>query len=371
MKLRLNKTELTLAAMRCHGVILEKTLGYLSLKAEGSKLHILIADRILIVSNILDCEVEEAGEAYVPARLFLDVVRELPEGQVKLRKVGNNLVVQAGHKDEFLIKIPLIEGKQWKDPPSVNFASKASVSTKALAYLVSQTQFCIAHEAARNYGSVGFLHRANNKLRLVGTDGYRLSYAEAEVAMPEDFLKDGICLSKRALLELQRMASEGFENIEVSISDDQTMFLASVMDYSLYVRLSAIKYPNYQGVIPKGNLTKVELARETFQNAAKRVLLASDKTRALQLNFSSNLLTLTSKASGGSEGKEDIYLDDYTGGNQSFSVNGKFLSEVFAMAGGKKVSLNMKNVDDPIVILPTEEPEHCHSLHVLVPIKEA
>jgi DNA polymerase III subunit beta len=372
MKIKLEKTELTLASSRSHGVILEKTLGYFSMKAEGDELHLVIADRVLIIHNVMKCEVIVPGEAFIPARFFLDVVKELPEGVVKLEKAGANLIVTAGSKDEFVIKIPLIEGKQWRPVPKVTSQNGTAVPGSVLSYMISQTHFCIAHEAARNYGSVGYLHKmTDQKLRLVGTDGYRLSYAEAQIDTPNTFLSQGICLSKRALLELQKMCNEGFETLSISISPDNTVLQASVPDYSIFVRLSSIKYPNYQGVLPKANAASVELSRPNFQNATKRVLLASDKTNAIQLCFSEQLLTLASKVSGGSEGKEDIFLQDFVGDKKTISVNGKFLVDVFSTVQSDVVNVSMNGEIDPIVITPKSEPKNCHSLHVLVPIREA
>jgi DNA polymerase III sliding clamp (beta) subunit (PCNA family) len=53
-----------------------------------------------------------------------------------------------------------------------------------------------------------------------------------------EFLKQGVCISKKALNELARMASEGFENIDLSISSDGTTMVAEVPDYKIYLRLS-------------------------------------------------------------------------------------------------------------------------------------
>src|SRR5690606_5916528 len=149
-----------------------------------------------------------------------------------------------------------------------------------------------------------------DKLRLVGTDGFRLSYCDLQLDLPEDFLKQGICLSKRTLLELKRMCQEGYENIRLSISADQTTLLASVQNYKLFSRLSAVKYPNYKGVLPTANLNPVKLSRQTLQSMTRRVLLAADKTHALRLHFDDHSLTLSSKNLGSSEGKESLDLRD-------------------------------------------------------------
>jgi DNA polymerase III sliding clamp (beta) subunit (PCNA family) len=190
--------------------------------------------------------------------------------------------------------------------------------------------------------------------------------------MPDDFLKNGVCLSKRALSELHRMCTEGYEKLRLSITEDETTLVAEVPDYHIFIRLSAVKYPNYMGVLPERKMAGVLVSRPHLQNVAKRVLLAADKSRALQLSFSDSSLTLNSKTMGSSESRETVPLEDYHGSRFDIAVNGKFLTDVFATTGSESLTLqfNRESNEDPIVIVPRTEPSDCRSKHVLVPIKQ-
>ena len=372
MKVTINKSELNIATTRSQGAVSEKNLAHIGLKATENRLHISVADRVLVIYSSIDCQTIEPGEAFVPARLFSDVVRQLPDGPVKLESVDKYVLLVAGESEEFSMKLPRIEDRFWKDPPTISSQNTANLPTASLLYMIDQVQFCVAHESPRNYGAVGFFHKPTKEtLRLVGTDGYRLSFSEMQLNLPEQFLVNGVCLSKRALTELQRMCSEGFETVDVCISDDQTTLVAQVPDYQIFVRLSAVKYPNYEGVLPRGDLTPVMVSRPHIQSVTKRVLLASDKTRALQLCFSESSLTLRSRTLGSSESKESIAISDYQAGDRELAINGKFLTDVFSTISSDEVSLNFRSEDDPIVLVPSKEPEACHSKHVLVPIRES
>jgi DNA polymerase III sliding clamp (beta) subunit (PCNA family) len=206
----------------------------------------------------------------------------------------------------------------------------------------------------------------------VGTDGFRLSLCDVDTNPMGEFLASGVCLSKRAIGELQKISSEGFEFVTLSVSGDGTTLVAEVPDYKLYIRLSSVKYPNYAGVIPKKQASQVEVSRSQIQGMAKRILLAADKSsRALQLNISQSALTLSSKSTVGSEGREEFPLAGYSGKDCHLAVNGKFLTDVFATTPSEMINLQFESEDDPIVIVPTSEPSSCHSRHVLVPIKES
>lgn len=373
MRVKVEKAQLSTATSRSQGAMTERNLAQIGFRALNGHLQLMAADRVIAIYSNFDCEVLEEGTVFVPAKLFSDVVRELPEGAVELFEEASQLVLVAGEKREFTMKLPKIEDRAWQEALHFEGAVEVELPCDKLAYIIEQVQFCVVTDSPRNYGSVGYLHRPNeNTLRLVGTDGYRLSYAQVELdGLSADFLKNGVCLSKRALQELDKMCSEGFPSLTLSIAPDQTTLEASVPGYQLFVRLSAVRYPNYYGVLPKNNGSAVRLQRPYLQNVAKRVLLASDKTRALQLCFSDYSLTLRSRTLGSSEGHESIALADYAEGDRELAINGKFLTDVFSTMSSDEVTINFGSDEDPVVLVPFTEPSSCHSMHVLVPIKES
>lgn len=373
MKIRIAKNLLSLATNRVQGAITERSLAQIGLHAKGPKLQVAATDRVLAVYSSLECETMKPGTVFVPARLFSDVVKELPDGPVRLEQQAAYLLITAGTADEFTMKLPLIDDLSWREPPVLNTENVAELSAAKLSYMVDQVQFCVAQDSPRNYGTVAFLHKPNKEAcRLVGTDGFRLSYCEIEAAMPDGFLDNGVCLSKRALAEIHRMCGEGFEKVRLSIASDETTLVAEVPDYQIFVRLSAVKYPNYMGVLPERKMAGVLVTRNHLQTVARRVLLAADKSRALQLSFSDSSLTLNSKTMGSSEGRETVPLADYHGPRFDIAVNGKFLTDIFSTTESENLTLhfNQESSEDPIVIVPRQEPSACRSKHVLVPIKQ-
>ena len=132
-------------------------------------------------------------------------------------------------------------------------------------------------------------------MRLVGTDGFRLSYCDMKHEIPKAFLSSGVCLSKKALQEIARICTENVESISLGFSKDEKILRVSIPGCQVFLLLASVKYPKYQSVLPKNLPQNTEISRSVIQRAVKRILLASDKTRALQLKFSSDSLMLSSK----------------------------------------------------------------------------
>jgi DNA polymerase-3 subunit beta len=371
LKLKIDRNLLSLATARVQGAMAERNLAHVGINAKKGRLFVAAADQALAVFNDFPCDVINEGTAFVPAKLFSDLARELPEGDILIEKEAANLKVTAGPNKDFTMKLPLIDEAQWRDSPAVEYENTATISVAKLAYMIDQVGSCVAVDSPRNYGTVAFLHRpATDKslLRLVGTDSFRLSFCDVRVDMPDAFLKTGVSLTKRALSELNRLASEGFESVRLSISDDQTTLVAEVPNYQIFVRLSAVKYPNYSSVIPDLKQRGVLMNTTHMKSVARRVLLAADKGRVLQLSFSDASLTLSSKNTAHSESKERIGLEGYHGAKCDISINGKYLTDIVNVTGADKMSLQFKDAVDPIVLTPYGEPADCNTKHVLVPI---
>lgn len=371
MKFTINKEFLQTATSRLMGAISERSLSFIYLNAH-SKLEVSASDMLFSVHSEFDVEITEPGSCFVPAKLFTDLVKELPLGDIKIDVKGPNLILVGGANNEFSMKIPLLDEVSKFEPPLFSGEEPISIPSSSLAYLIDQVQFSISQNSTRNFGAVGYFHSTkNDNFRLVGSDGFRLSYCEVTGMKPTKFMKNGICLSKRGLQELIRMSNEGFENIDMELSDDQTTMMARVENYRIYMRLSSVDYPNYQRVFPNIESEGVRFSRAHILSVIKRVLIASDKTFALNFDFSRGQLTVNSRNIGNYEGQEVIPAEDYTGENVSIAINGRFFIDVLSAMKSDQFKLYFKDADTPIVVKPESEPEHCDSLHVLVPIEDS
>lgn len=372
MKIRVDKALLSASMVRVQGALTDKNLAQVGIKAENNRITITAMDRHLAIFCEVDCDVEQPGTVFLEAGLFGEICRELPKGEVRIEVVQHFAIITAGQNDEFNMHLPLIDNLVWTDEPEVVSDSSVVLNADKLAYMINQVQFCVAMESAQVYGSVAYLHRnENGTLRLVGTDGFRLSFCDLQHPLPDQFLNQGICLSKRALSEFSKMCNEGFDTVSMSVSSDQSTLVLKVTGYHIYIRLSQVKYPNYLGVLPNEHPNKIEVSRSQMQAVTKRVMLSSDKTRAVKLKFASNCLVLSSKTLGGSESSEIVPIADYSGGEKFISVNGKFLNDVFGNTTSQGLQIDFGEQREPFVITPLKEPSECSSKHVLVPIHES
>jgi DNA polymerase III subunit beta len=368
-----NQQDMQFVFGRISNVVSDRPTQSVGIKVENNTLTASTADNSLAVYSQVACQASVEGYCFVPAKLFLETIRQLPPGMIEVEQQPQCLSLVAGNQASFKTKIPLKDSQPWREPVRIESTNRASLESSKLSYVLEKVAFCIDPDSPKNYATVGYLHRGEaDSLRLVGTDGYRLSYCEVKLDMDPGFLKEGVCLSKRFIDELIKVANFGVEQVEICISEDGKIVSAQVPGYQVYSALSQVKFPAYRSVIPKDTgLHKVYLSKGDINKMARRVLIAADATHSLRFNFSNENLMLSAQSPGGSESKEYVEKVSYQGSEEKIALNGRYLIEALQSMSAEDMSFQFKTGKDPVLITPQGEPEGCHSLNVIVPLQES
>ena len=371
MKIQTSKHLLHNATAGMQASLSDKTLAWTALKTSGEGQVMLTAsDWLLSVYHRIEGEVATAGECFVPSRLFADVVRELPEGTIQLETSDTVLVVTAGTADEFYFKIPLIEDGVWPEPFALQDEKKMCFGAVELAYMIEQVLPSIVAESTRHFATVGCFHKTEEGyLRLVGSDGIRLSYCEMKAEGDVQQFPDNVCLPRRGLSELARMCGDEGEDISLYVMRDNTILAAETSRRQVFIRLAAVDYPRYFGSLPADETQlKSKVECNTMQTVIRRALLAADSTRVVRMRFSKNRLLLSAHSS--SECKEVLPLDNSLSKSYKIDMNGKFILDILATVTSDNVWVSFEENDSPLTIVPEIELPACRSRHVIPPIQE-
>ena len=285
--------QLARAIARFSSMNYDKSVSSIGLRASDSGISLAAADKILTIYSECEGLVTLPGEAFLPPKLFVDIIKELPEGPVRFSSEGKWLKIIAGSYGQCEMKLPYVEEQSWpKRPDDNSFAQVAPLNATTFSYLVEQVMICVNHDSSVRYSTVAFLHSPEpGVLRIVGTDGFRLSYAETKLDVTNPAITKGVCLSKRCLSEILRVCSEGFESVLLSISEEGRTLRLQVDGCEVFARVSSVAYPSYQAAIPTSQPNQVGVPKSDLQSMVKRVLLTSNRHRTVRF-------TLTLKAFG-------------------------------------------------------------------------
>src|SRR5690606_5355270 len=119
----------------------DREMSQIGIKADNGKVTIAASDRIFAIFSDFECRVEESGTVFVPGRMFSDVVRQLPAGDVQVTVNQEFLALIAGPKKEFSMKRQLLAEVLYGDPPCLTWSTSANLTVNIMSYITTQVQF--------------------------------------------------------------------------------------------------------------------------------------------------------------------------------------------------------------------------------------
>src|SRR6185295_138420 len=202
-------------------------LANLLIRAEKTALAIKATDLDLEVIEKISAEVSPTGATTVPAHMFYDIVRKLPEGsQVVLEAAGDrpSLTIRAGRSRFSLQTLP---ESDFPDLAAGEMTHRFAVPAKDLKRLIDKTQFAISTEETRYYLNGIYLHTAGNgktnSLRAVATDGHRLAQVELDAPKGAEGMP-GIIVPRKTVGEVLRLIEDSEAEIGIELSATKIRF---------------------------------------------------------------------------------------------------------------------------------------------------
>ncbi len=362
MELKIGAKELERALGRSQGIVEKKStmpiLSHVLLEAKKGQLVVSATDLDLAVSSEHDksCEVLKEGSVAVSARHLYEIVRALPEQQVTLKKAHNNyLEVKSGPSEFRIVGLP---AEDFPALPRFEKVPFADVEPAALLDMIERTFFAVSTDETRYNLNGVYFEPSAEALRLVATDGHRLSLVERKMGATFG-LKKGVILPKKGLQELRKLLAEaaesGEEKPETKLGFVENSAIVRRPGVVLSMRLIEGLFPDYRQVIPKQGEKVVKLGRERLQETLRRVsLLSTDKAHAVKLELGKGTLKVLSQNPDLGEAKEEVPVE-YQGDALKIGFNARYLLDVLAVLKSKDVALELADDLSPGVVRGADE----------------
>jgi len=334
------------------------------IETNSSKISLTATDMDMDIVEVIGCIVHQQGKATLSAHTLYDIVRKIPDGgEIKIELLDLNVEVSAG-KSKFIL--PTLPVDDYPVMTEIEKGSEFFLESADLISLIDNTKFAISSEETRYYLNGIFLHvpeESKQKLRAVATDGHRL--AQAEVPLPEGAESiPGIIVPRKAVGEIRKLADgiEGKVKIIVSNTKAKFIFPNSI----LTTKLIDGSFPDYQRVIPKGNLNKLVVSNLEFSKAVDRVSTVSmEKSRAIKLSLNKNLLSLNVNTHDLGNAFEELEIQ-YDDQNLEIGFNSKYLLDISSQIQGKDIEILLSDSASPALIT---DPDQDGVIFVLMPMR--
>jgi len=371
MKVTVERSELLKSLGHVHRAVERRNtipiLANVLIRADRSKLSLKATDLDLEVTDAIAAEAGPGGSTTVPAHMFYDIVRKLPEGaQIVLESSGDRaaLSIRAGRSRFTLQTLP---ESDFPDLAPGEMTHKFTLKAADLKRLIDKTQFAISTEETRYYLNGIYLHIAGTgqtqMLRAVATDGHRL--AQMELDLPKGAAgMPGIIVPRKTVGEVQRLLEDGEAEVTVELSAGKIRF--SVGEVILTSKLIDGTFPDYGRVIPLGNDKELIVDKKEFEAAVDRVsTVSSERGRAVKLSLTGGrlLLSVTNPDSGSATEELEV---EYESEPIDIGFNSRYLLDIAAQIESEAAVLKLADPGSPTLI---QDKEPRGALYVLMPMR--
>jgi DNA polymerase III subunit beta len=344
MEFSVTKSALLNELSMTQGVVERKTtipiLSNLLVEARGSQLTITATDLELSIRTSCDAKVKKEGAGTIPAKKLLELVRLLPEGEIKVKLLENQWVEITSDRKKY--KLVGMAKENFPALPAIPH-TLAKIPAAILQSLISKTKFAISMEESRYTLNGGLLILRPDTLAMVATDGHRLAIAETDHKLSGMNGELKVLVPKKAMDEVEKLSGAAGSDAQFDFAKDESHLFFQVKHRLLISRILTGQFPNYEAVLPRDNNKHVVIERGELSDAVRRVSqLADQRSHAVKFSISGEGLEISASSPEYGEAKESIEKE-YQGDPIAIGFNSSYMLDFLGAAADGPVSIELKD----------------------------
>jgi DNA polymerase-3 subunit beta len=374
MELVVRKTDLLRELQLFQGIVERKNtipiLANVLLEANGTEVKMLATDLEVGLRSRCPATVSKSGSLTLPAKKLYEIVKALPETDVRIEEDKGGVKVAA---DRFDSRMQTLPREDFPTLPDATGTVTVQLPRESLRQMISKTQFAITGEDTRYFLNGALFLLRPDSMGLVSTDGHRLAHitvprdaASAKAAKTAPDEETRVILPRKTLLELGRLLAEGEGDIVYERGENHLFF--TLGERLLISRMIDGQFPAFERVIPKNNDKHVEFDRDRLTAAVKRVaLLSNERSRAVKFLIDKGKVEIASSSPEFGEAKE-VLMVDYAAAPVTICFNAQYVLDFLGVCETDTLSLDFKDEMSQAVLKPAGA-EGYEYTYVIMPMR--
>lgn len=297
----------------------------------------------------IDAEVSDAGECILPAKLFGDIIRRLPEGPVTVVVDDNYKVsIRAGYAS---FTISAESADDYPELPDVGSGRSIRIPQAALKDLISGTIFAVSENQGRPIHTGVKFEVEDENVSAIAVDGFRLARKTYHTEEPTGRSLSFV-VPAQGLKEVEKILGED-EYVSFTLGKKHILF--QLGSATLICRLLEGDFLDWRRVVPTNCPIKLVANVSDLASSIERVgLIVSEKYKSpVRCVFSDQVLQLrTNTTIGVAEDRCTIAGD---GKELEIGFNVRYLADALRAIPGEEVAMELTNGLSPIVFTPVDD----------------
>lgn len=356
MEFRIDKETFLKALQKVQGIVEKRNampiLSNVLIEASGERIFLTATDLEVGMKSSYPTNVVKEGKITVSAKKLYEIVKELSTTELVFSTRENDWVeIQSGKAHFSIVGLSPDEFPYF---PKINEDTYMKADNHIFREMIEKTLYAISNDETK-YNLNGILVKVTEEegshavLRMVATDGHRLSIVEKELAgvvIPE--LKKGVIFPKKGIYELKKMTEEeegdillGFTGNSAVIKKGSTVMVMRLVDGD---------FPDYTKVVPFNNDKSIISGREELLHSLRRMaILSSEKFKGIKFDIKAGSMEMSSSNPELGEATEEIEAG-YTGDPLTVRFNARYLIDVLTVLTDDNVELLLRDELSPAII---------------------
>lgn len=278
----------------------------------------------------IDCSVESEKKVVVHGRKFLEILKELDNGDITIN-IEENIMSIKQKKTE--ITLSLQDPEEFPETKEIEVKEDFLIKGKQLIEMIEKVGFAVSVDETRYILTGMFMKGADGEVAVVGTDGFRMALYQKKIKEIKGF--QGITIPKRSITEIEKVIDD---EDEVKISIDEKHVQLSTEKIRIISRIIEGSFPDYENVLPAGNTNIVTVLREDLLKGLKKVSSIIGRSEPVRVSFEDKNMIIEAESDIG-RAKEIIDIT-YTGEETNMNFNVRFLLDVVTHTPGETLTIS-------------------------------
>jgi DNA polymerase III subunit beta len=326
------------------------------IEGRDGEISFVATDLEIQITSTIQAVSEQPFALTVTAKKLQDIFRALPDNvPLSLEQDAARLLIRAGKSRFALQTLAADDFPRLAAQEDNRYTLK--LSQELLKQLLHQVQYAMAQQDMRYYLNGLLLVIDPAEIKLVATDGHRLSYASArrtDLGLEADSGAQEIIVPRKTVLELVKLLADSDEEVTVQIGKNQITFAFG--NIHLISKVVDGKFPDYTRVIPINYQKHLVIDRPTLLAAMQRAaILSNEKFRGIRMILGDNRLRVICNNTEQEEAEEELEVE-YQGDPLDIGFNVNYLLDVLNNIDNQSVCLSFGDSNSSCLItLPGDD----------------
>lgn len=322
--------------------------GILIEAGEDGKVKLAASDLDISIEKKIDAKVEEAGSVVVLSKLFVDIIRKLPNEELLIETTEENKVTIGCSRSEFVL-VGLSPDEFPAFGEEIENAEEISLDKDVYREMIEKTAFSASIDESKGIITGILTEIGQSRITLAALDGFRMAVRQAEC---ESVKEKKFIISARIMNELAKIITDidKEDGMNIQIGDKKAAVL--FRDTKVVIRLLEGEFIRYKDIIPKEHKIRVIAGRSDLLDAIERAsLLAKEgKNNLVKIRLEDRVLTISSRSDEGNVKEECLITKE--GDDLEIGFNSKYISDVMKNIEDEEIVMEFNSNINPCLVKP-------------------